>query len=150
MPKFYDSIPPNLIDWALRQSMFFVASAPLTGCHINLSPKGMLDSSLAILGGNEAAYVDITGSGCETISHVRENGRVTIMFCSFDAAPLILRWFCQGSVIEWHEPEFSRCLARMGAGKGVVGARAIIRLDIFKVGLLLLPRYFRAFPPDVI
>lgn len=98
----------------------------------------MPDSSLAVLGGNEAAYVDITGSGCETISHVRENGRATIMFCSFDAAPLILRWFCQGSVIESHKPEFSRYLARMGASKGVVG-RPIIPLGIFKISLLLLP-----------
>ncbi|PYI11836.1 DUF1446-domain-containing protein [Aspergillus sclerotiicarbonarius CBS 121057] len=131
MPTFYQSITPELRDWALRQSVFFVASAPLQGRHVNVSPKGFPDSSFAILGPNEAAYVDATGSGSETISHVRENGRVTVMFCSFDASPGIVRFFCIGSVIEWDEPEFPSYLERMG-GKHVVGARAIIRLNVFK------------------
>ncbi|RAH80683.1 DUF1446-domain-containing protein [Aspergillus japonicus CBS 114.51] len=132
MPKFYPSISDDLRDWVLRQSVFFVASAPLQGRHINLSPKGLPDASLAILGPNEAAYIDATGSGSETISHVRENGRITIMFCSFDTAPGIVRFFCNGSVIEWDQPEFPQYLDRMG-GKAVVGARAIIHLDVFKV-----------------
>ncbi|PYH89120.1 pyridoxamine phosphate oxidase family protein [Aspergillus ellipticus CBS 707.79] len=131
MPKFYPSITPELRDWTLRQSVFFVASAPLEGRHVNLSPKGLPDSSFAILGPNEAAYVDATGSGNETICHMRENGRITIMFCSFDASPGIVRFFCKGSVIEWNEPEFPSYLERMG-GKQVVGARAIIRLEVFK------------------
>ncbi|PWY66454.1 DUF1446-domain-containing protein [Aspergillus heteromorphus CBS 117.55] len=131
MPKFYPSITPELRDWTLRQSVFFVASAPLEGRHVNLSPKGLPDSSFAILGPNEAAYVDATGSGNETICHMRENGRITVMFCSFDASPGIVRFFCKGSVIEWNEPEFPSYLRRMG-GKHVVGARAIIRLDVFK------------------
>lgn len=134
MPTFYPSIPPDLRDWALRQSVFFVASAPLRGRHINLSPKGLPDSSFAILGPNEAAYVDATGSGSETISHVRENGRLTVMFCSFDPTPRILRFFCTAEVIEWNELRFASELARMG-GKRVLGARAVIRLDIFKVCL---------------
>ncbi|RAL17074.1 DUF1446-domain-containing protein [Aspergillus homomorphus CBS 101889] len=132
MPKFYPSISDEMRKWVLRQSVFFVASAPLQGRHINLSPKGLPDASLAILGPNEAAYIDATGSGSETISHVHENGRITVMFCSFDAAPGIVRLFCTGSVIEWDQPEFPRYLDRMG-GKAVVGARAIIRLDVFKV-----------------
>lgn len=132
MPTFWPSITPELRDWALRQSVFFVASAPLQGRHVNVSPKGFPDSSFAILGPNEAAYVDATGSGSETISHVRENGRLTIMFCSFDASPGIVRFFCTGSVIEYDEPEFPGYLERMG-GKKVVGARAIIRLNVFKV-----------------
>ncbi|RDW70500.1 pyridoxamine 5'-phosphate oxidase family protein [Aspergillus mulundensis] len=132
MPKFYPSISPDLRDWALGQKVFFTASAPLRGRHINLSPKGLPDASFAILGPNEAAYVDATGSGGETISHLRENGRITILFCSFDAAPRILRFFCTGSVIEWSDPDFGPYLKRMG-GKSLVGARAIIRLDVFKV-----------------
>ncbi|KAE8375060.1 hypothetical protein BDV26DRAFT_268722 [Aspergillus bertholletiae] len=132
MVQFYESISDDIRDWALRQSVFFVASAPLRGRHVNLSPKGLPDSSFAILGPNEAAYVDATGSGNETICHMRENGRITVMFCSFDASPRILRFFCKGSVIEWSEPEFPRYLERMG-GKNIPGARAIIRLDIFKV-----------------
>ncbi|RHZ46067.1 pyridoxamine 5'-phosphate oxidase family protein [Aspergillus thermomutatus] len=132
MPHFYPSISPELRDWALRQSVFFVASAPLRGKHVNLSPKGLPDASFAILSPNEAAYIDATGSGSETISHLRENGRITVLFCSFDAAPRILRFFCNGSVIEWDQPEFPNYLERMG-NKKVLGARAIIRLDVYKV-----------------
>lgn len=135
MVQYYESISDDIRDWALRQSVFFVASAPLRGRHVNLSPKGLPDASFAILGPNEAAYVDATGSGNETISHIRENGRITVMFCSFDKTPRILRLFCTGSVIEWNEPEFPQYLERMG-GKNVTGARAIIRMDVFKV------RYF--------
>ncbi|KAE8351270.1 hypothetical protein BDV28DRAFT_162463 [Aspergillus coremiiformis] len=124
MPIFYDSISNNLRDWALRQSLFFVASAPLRGRHINVSPKGLPDSSFAILSPNKAAYVDSTGSGCETICHLRENGRVTVMFCSFDASPRIMRFFCTGSVVEWNEPGFAPYLKQMG-GKFLVGARAV-------------------------
>ncbi|KAL4928649.1 DUF1446-domain-containing protein [Aspergillus undulatus] len=132
MPKFYPSISPELRDWALKQKVFFTASAPLSGRHINLSPKGLPDASFAILGPNEVAYVDATGSGGETISHLRENGRITIMFCSFDASPRILRFFCTGSVIEWSDPDFKPYLERMGE-KELIGARAIIKLDVFKV-----------------
>ncbi|KAJ0415193.1 hypothetical protein BJY00DRAFT_305055 [Aspergillus carlsbadensis] len=132
MPKFYPSISPDIRDWALSQKVFFTASAPLRGRHINVSPKGLPDASFAILGPNEVAYVDSTGSGGETICHLRENGRITILFCSFDASPRILRLFCTGSVIEWSEPGFQAYLERMG-GKSLVGARAIIRLDVFKV-----------------
>ncbi|KAE8152387.1 hypothetical protein BDV25DRAFT_151237 [Aspergillus avenaceus] len=132
MPKFYDTISDDLRDWALRQSVFFVASAPLRGRHVNLSPKGLPDTSFDILGPNEAAYVDSTGSGGETISHVRENGRITVMFCSFETSPRIMRFFCTGSVIEWNEPEFHRYVQRM-SGKNLRAARAIIKLDVFKV-----------------
>jgi hypothetical protein len=136
MGKFYESIPDDLRDWALRQRVFFVASAPLRGRHVNLSPKGLPDSCLAILGSNQVAYVDSTGSGCETISHVRENGRVTVMFCSFDASPRILRLFCTGAIIEWNQPEFLGYSQRMGKPQ-TVGARAIIKLDVFKVSICL-------------
>ncbi|PKX95202.1 uncharacterized protein P174DRAFT_449661 [Aspergillus novofumigatus IBT 16806] len=115
MGKFYPSITSDLHDWALRQSVFF----------------GLPDASFAIFGPNEAAYIDATGSGNETICHLRENGRITVLFCSFDAAPRILRFFCTGSVIEWDQPEFATYLGRMG-NKSVPGARAIIRLDVYK------------------
>lgn len=113
-----------------------MASAPLRGRHINLSPKGLPDSCLAILDPNQVAYIDSTGSGCETISHLRENGRVTLMFCSFDASPRIMRLFCTGSVIEWDQPEFPAYLKRMGKSE-VAGARAVIKLDVFKVRIPL-------------
>ncbi|KAI9776656.1 MAG: hypothetical protein M1839_009462 [Geoglossum umbratile] len=132
MPKFYPSIPPNLADWALSQSVFFTASAPLTGRHVNLSPKGLPSSTFAIFDANHAAYVDVAGSGCETISHVYENGRVTVMFCSFDVTPRILRLFCTGRVVEWDEPVFEPTLRKMGK-KGMDGARAVVLLDVWKV-----------------
>ncbi|PMB68727.1 hypothetical protein BM221_005308 [Beauveria bassiana] len=128
----YDALSDNLRDWALRQSVFFVASAPLRGRHINVSPKGLPESSLAVLGPNQVAYVDSMGSGCETICHVRENGRVTMLFCSFDKTPRILRLYCTGSVTESDRPEFHMWLQKMG-DKELVGARAVIVLNIFKV-----------------
>jgi hypothetical protein len=133
MVQFYDSITEDLGAWAQRQSVFFTSSAPLAGKHVNISPKGLPSTSFSILGPNQAAYVDATGSGSETISHIYENGRVTIMFCSFDASPRILRFFCKGKVIEWDQPEFGTIGEKMGITKPVEGARAIILLDVFKV-----------------
>ncbi|KAI9758059.1 MAG: hypothetical protein M1835_000625, partial [Candelina submexicana] len=132
MVKFYDSIPPFLQEWALSQPVFFTASAPLAGQHVNVSPKGLPSTTFTIFDPNHCAYIDATGSGIETVSHVRENGRVTIMFCSFDTLPRILRFFCRGRVVEWDEPEFEPLLKRMGKER-VDGGRAIIVLDIWKV-----------------
>ncbi|KAI9809778.1 MAG: hypothetical protein M1825_000211 [Sarcosagium campestre] len=132
MPKFYDSIPDDLRRWALVQSVFFTATAPLAGQHVNLSPKGLPSSTFSIFDGNHAAYVDATGSGAETISHVYENGRITIMFCSFETMPRIMRFFCHGTVVEWDQPQFDSVLRRMGKDK-IDGARAVIMLDVFKV-----------------
>lgn len=100
MGKLYKSMPDDLRDWVLRQREFFVASAPLHGRHVNLSPKGLPDPCLAIHGSNQVAYIDAAGSCCETISHVYENGCITLMFCSFDVSPRILRFYCTGTVIE--------------------------------------------------
>lgn len=134
MVAFFDSISPDLHAWLLRQPLFFVASAPSTGAHVNLSPKGLPATSLAVLSPTKVAYLDATGSGNESLSHLRENGRLTVMFCSFDASPRILRLFCRGSVVEWNEPEFHPMLARMQmADRYVEGARAVIVLDVFQV-----------------
>ncbi len=132
MVKFYDSIPPFLQDWALSQTVFFTASAPLIGQHVNVSPKGLPSTTFTIFDPNHCAYIDATGSGIETVSHVRENGRVTIMFCSFETLPRILRFFCRGRVVEWDQREFEPLLGRMGKRR-VDGGRAIIVLDVWKV-----------------
>lgn len=132
MVQFWDSIPDNLRDWALDQQVFFTASAPLTGKHVNISPKGLPSSTFSIFDPNHAAYVDATGSGSESISHVYENGRITIMFCSFAKSPRILRFFCTGKVVEWDDPKFEALLQRMGKER-IEGARAVISLDVFKV-----------------
>ncbi|KAF3925914.1 hypothetical protein ABW20_dc0105326 [Dactylellina cionopaga] len=138
MPKFHPSLPPNLQSWALSQSVFFTASAPLTGSHVNVSPKGLPTSSLAIPTPNTLLYLDSTGSGCETISHLYENGRITIMFISFDQSPRILRLFCKGRVVEKDTAEYNLLIPSLGVGdkiggSGIPTARAIIYCDIFKV-----------------
>lgn len=133
MVRTYSSIPEDLAEWMKAQPMFFVASAPLTGAHVNVSPKGYPSRTLAILDPKTVAYIDGTGSGCETIAHVYENGRVTMMFCSFGVSPRVLRLFCQGRVIEKDEKEFGTLLSRMGEEFGSAGARAVILLNVFKV-----------------
>lgn len=135
MGKTYLSIPDDLVTWMKAQQMFFVASAPLAGVHINVSPKGYPSRTFAILDSNTVAYIDGTGSGCETVSHIYENGRATIMFCSFEISPKIVRLFCRGRVIEKDDEEFGTMIARMGEGYGSAGARAVIVLKVFKVRL---------------
>jgi hypothetical protein len=90
MGKSYDEITPELSNWIGRQRVFFVATAPLaSGGLINCSPKGL--DTLRILGPREVAYLDLTGSGIETLAHSRENGRIVFMFCAFEGPPKIVR-----------------------------------------------------------
>jgi hypothetical protein len=85
--RTYDAITDHLRDWVARQPMFFVGSAPLAADgHVNLSPKGP-GGSLRILGDHRVAYLDIAGSGSETIAHLRENGRIVVMLCAFEGPP---------------------------------------------------------------
>jgi hypothetical protein len=132
MVKFYESLTPDLTEWCMAQPLFYIASAPLYGSHINISPKGLPSTTFSILGPNKAAYIDATGSGAETIAHLYENGRCTVMFTSFDQSPRILRLFCKGRVIEFWEDGFLEITREMGM-EVPVGARAVIVLDIFKV-----------------
>ncbi|KAK7606780.1 hypothetical protein BKA81DRAFT_174611 [Phyllosticta paracitricarpa] len=135
MPSYYPSISDDFKKWLLSQPLFFVATAPLTGTHINVSPKGLPSQSLAVLGPNQVAYLDATGSGCETISHIYENGRVTLMTCSFGKVPRIMRLYCTGRVIERgpSADNFEAWLKRTGIKHGVEACRAVIVLDVFKV-----------------
>lgn len=97
MASVIDTLDDQLVEWIQAQPVFFVASAPTDGGHVNLSPKG--HDSLRVLGPRSVAYLDLTGSGAETIAHTRENGRLTIMFCSFDAKPNIVRIFGRGEAV---------------------------------------------------
>jgi len=132
MVKFYESLSDDLRDWALEQQLFFIATAPRHGKHVNLSPKGLPADTLYFRDPNHVQYLDLTGSGAETISHVYENGRATLMFCSFSQSPRIMRLFCTGRVIEYTHPEFKSLLPRFGKAE-TPGARSIILLDIWKV-----------------
>jgi predicted pyridoxine 5'-phosphate oxidase superfamily flavin-nucleotide-binding protein len=103
MAKVYSELDERLIEFILSQPMFFVATAPCLdasgeGGHVNVSPKGYRDT-FAVIDPLTVAYLDLTGSGAETIAHLRQNGRITIMFCSFDRQPKILRIHGTGQVI---------------------------------------------------
>ena len=105
MGRTYDGLDDKLIGWIGAQHVFFVATAPSGDeGHVNLSPKGY--DSFRVLGPRSVAYLDLTGSGVETISHLQQNGRITFMFCAFEGPPKILRLFGQGRVVRPGDAEF--------------------------------------------
>lgn len=101
---FFDQIGEQHRDFIVAQHLFFVASAPGEG-RVNLSPKGM--DSFRVLSPNRVAYLDLTGSGNETAAHLLENGRLTLMFCSFGEKPLILRLYGRGVAVHPGNPRFA-------------------------------------------
>lgn len=96
MAKFFDKIDSKIRKFIGEQKMFFTASAPANG-RINLSPKGI--DTFRVLDEKTVCYLDLTGSGNETAAHIGENGRLTIMMCSFSGAPLILRLYGKGEIV---------------------------------------------------
>src|SRR5262245_4754048 len=102
MGKIFEAIDGRLKDFILRQSMFFVATAATEG-RVNLSPKGLLGTFL-VLGEHRVAYLDYYGSGVETIAHLRDNGRITVMFCAFEGPPNIVRLHGTGEAILAEDP----------------------------------------------
>ena len=124
MGRTFDAIPDHLTSWMEEQPLFFVASAPLSAeGHVNVSPKG--GDSFRVIDANTVAYLDLTGSGAETIAHTRENGRLTIMFASFGAKPNIVRLFGRGEAVLPDHPDFPALYARFPDHPGT---RSIIRL----------------------
>src|SRR3954452_20618318 len=98
MARTYDEIDARLADWIAAQPLFFVATAPLAqDGHVNVSPKGPI-GTLCVLDPHTVAYLDVVGSGAETIAHIRENGRVVIMLCAFSGPPRIVRLHGRGEV----------------------------------------------------
>lgn len=111
MGKVYDGIDDALVSWISAQPMWFVATAPLSATgHVNVSPRG--HASLAILDRRRVGWVDYTGSGVETIAHLRENGRICIMFASFDQRPRIVRLHGRGAVALPGDAAFDEVAAR--------------------------------------
>ena len=130
MGKTYEAIAPKLRDFIERQKVFFVATAPLGAeGHVNLSPKG-LAGTLALLDQLTIAYLDLTGSGVETIAHLRENGRICLMFCAFEGAPRIVRIHGTGDVVEPDDEEFPKLAAHFDAYPAV---RSIIRVKATRI-----------------
>ncbi len=121
-----DTITPALAEFIRAQRVFFVATAPLSrDGHINLSPKGL--DTFAILDERTVAYLDLTGSGIETLAHVRENGRIVIMFCAFEGPARIVRLYGRAEAFEICTPEFEVLRGRFPARPG---ARAVIRVQV--------------------
>jgi hypothetical protein len=122
-------IDEKIQQFIAAQHVFFVASAPLDPHgHVNLSPKGL--DTFRILGPSTVAYLDLTGSGVETIAHLRENGRIVLMFCAFQGPPKIVRFHGRGRVVEIHEPEFALLKLHF---EEMEGTRAIIVVEVSRV-----------------
>lgn len=129
MGRSYETIPDHLATWMPAQPIFFVASAPLAGDgHVNVSPKG--GDTFRVVDPSTVAYLDLTGSGAETIAHTRENGRLTIMFCSFDAKPNIVRLFGRGAALRPGDEGFDDLVGRFDDHPGL---RSIVRLQVTEV-----------------
>lgn len=129
MGKVFDGIDESLAAWLKAQPMWFVATAPLAADgHVNVSPRGL--DSFSILGPHRVAWVDYTGSGIETIAHLRENGRVCLMFCSFDDRPRIVRLHGHGTVAVPGDPTYDEVV---GLHPQHPGTRAVIAVDIDRV-----------------
>jgi hypothetical protein len=108
--RVYDVIDHPTRQWLIKQPMFFVATAPNDpNGHVNLSPKGAA-GAFRVLGSTTVAYVDLVGSGVETVAHLRENGRIALMFCAFTGPPKIVRLHGQGRVVPEDDPEFATLL----------------------------------------
>ncbi|UTI65222.1 pyridoxamine 5'-phosphate oxidase family protein [Paraconexibacter antarcticus] len=112
MARVYEELSDAQREWIAAQAVFFVGTAPLAADgHLNLSPKGPI-GSLAVLGPREVAYLDVVGSGAETIAHLRENGRIVLMLCAFSGPPRILRLHGTGTVALPGEAAYDELLAR--------------------------------------
>ncbi len=129
MADRYASLSPELAQWWREQPIFFVATAPAGGDgHVNLSPKGY--DTLRVLSPQRVAYLDLTGSGVETIAHLRENGRITLMACAFSGNPRIARIYGRGSVHGAGTPGFD---ALAGEFPELPGRRSIIDIAVERV-----------------
>jgi hypothetical protein len=129
MAKTHEEITPKLAAFIEKQKMFFVASAPLSADgHVNMSPKGY--DSFRILGPNKIAYLDLGGSGVETISHLRENGRITFMFCAFEGAPNIVRLYGKGVATCFDDPGFADLAALFDHMPGI---RSVIVVELDRI-----------------
>jgi hypothetical protein len=130
MAKEFSRIDEALREFIGEQAMFFVATAPSEGGRINLSPKGYRDT-FAVLDDHTVAYLDLFGSGVETIAHLRDNGRITLMFCSFTRNSRILRLFGTGRVVRPDDAEFDS--VRTHFVELHPGIRAAIIVDVDRI-----------------
>lgn len=130
MGRVHERIDDRMREFLTAQHVFFVATAPLAADgRVNVSPKGV-DGSFVVLDDRTVAYLDITASGAETIAHLRENGRITLMFCAFDGPPNIVRLHGSGRVVSLYDAEYDRLAALFDERRG---ARAVVVVDVERV-----------------
>jgi hypothetical protein len=135
MAKEFDAIDERMRAWVAEQPMFFVGTAPLDGGgHVNVSPKGPIDT-LRILGPRRIAYLDVYGSGAETIAHVRENGRIVVMLCAFAGPPRIVRFHGTAEVVMPGDERFAELLDEAGFEEPGVpqSRRAVVVVDVTRI-----------------
>jgi hypothetical protein len=133
--RVYECIDDRLREWIARQQLFFVGTAPLgSDGHVNVSPKGPI-GTLRVLDDRTAAYLDVVGSGAETIAHLRENGRIVVMLCAFSGPPRIVRLHGRGRVVLAGEEEFDALLRSGGFDEpaALEARRAVIVVDVERV-----------------
>jgi hypothetical protein len=129
MGKTLDTITQDLKRWLESQHVFFVATAPSSPAgHVNCSPKG--GDTFRVLGDHEVAYLDLTGSGIETIAHVQENGRIVLMFCGFTGPPKIARLHGTGTILNPADKRYSDLEENFPSHPG---ARALIHIAVIRV-----------------
>ena len=129
MGKVFESIDEKLEAWLSAQRVFFVATAPLSVAgHVNCSPKD--GESFRVIDERTVVYLDLTGSGVETIAHVRENERIVLMFCAFTGAPKIVRLHGHGEIIESNHQEFEQLRSMF---RSAVGIRSFIKVHLTRI-----------------
>lgn len=128
MAEVLTEVDDELATWIEAQPVFFVGSAPTEGGHVNVSPKGL--DTLRVLDPTTIAYLDLTGSGAETVAHIRQNSRVTVMLCSFEGPPSIVRLFGRGQAHVAGSDRFDELVARFPA---LPGGRAVIEITLDRV-----------------
>jgi hypothetical protein len=132
MGKVYERIDGRLRAFIEEQPLFFTGTAPSgSGGHVNISPKG-LAGTFAILDERTVAYLDYTGSGVETIAHLRDNGRIVLMFCAFTGPPNIVRLHGTGEPVPPDDPRFGALVASFGDPERL-GLRAVIVVDVQRI-----------------
>ncbi len=130
MGDVHDSIDEKIRSFIAKQPMYFVASAPNDPeGHVNVSPKGHPET-FQVIDEHTVAYLDLTGSGAETIAHARENGRVTIMFCAFEGPPTIVRLYGHARPVLEGDPDYDGLIARFPLQPG---RRSVIVVDVTRV-----------------
>ncbi|MET9555985.1 pyridoxamine 5'-phosphate oxidase family protein [Streptomyces sp. NPDC006645] len=132
MGKLYERIDGRIRTFIEEQPVFFTATAPRADDgHVNVSPKGR-SGSLVVLDESTLAYLDFGGSGAETIAHLRENGRITLMWCAFDGPPKILRVHGRGEPVFRDDPRWAGYIERFADADGP-SARAIILVSAVRI-----------------